>query len=282
MKEAEREQDELMRLQRELDSMAAEVPEMPEEFRQGWRRAIREDAANRTAEKENRAEAEQIAAIRDIDINEVKDQETEGKTPAHPGSSVRIRRWTGILSAAAAMVFLIGGTLATRNSLSPRLKKEQPPVLLGSGMSRDVEITVLSTAQPTNSAVPGVSSREMAMDAQEEMEEADSDKSAKTLLTSGEVPLMFSAAAPEETEPEPEEAAGELWDEPAAEEADGNPENLMGEAERPDAGETTDFWKEAGFFLEDMGAFLKAALPYLIGFAAITAVVVLVRKRIKK
>ena len=32
------------RLERELNSMAAEVPEMPASFREGWRRAIREEA----------------------------------------------------------------------------------------------------------------------------------------------------------------------------------------------------------------------------------------------
>ncbi len=32
-------------LQAELDRMAAEVPEIPESFRQGWREAVRRDAA---------------------------------------------------------------------------------------------------------------------------------------------------------------------------------------------------------------------------------------------
>lgn len=42
------------------------------------------------------------------------------------------------------------------------------------------------------------------------------------------------------------------------------------------------FLREVRYFLEDMGAFLKAALPYLAAAALILAVTILLRKRSKK
>lgn len=86
MKEQQR--DELLILQKELDSMAAEVPEKPEDFHAGWVRAIEAEA--------------------------MENQKVENTT--------RKKRfpWKRYLSIAAVAVFLIGGTAATRDWLAPR------------------------------------------------------------------------------------------------------------------------------------------------------------------
>ena len=54
----------MLSLQAELDRMAAETPEMPESFRQGWRQAIRQ-------EKLQTIRLERIAAARPRDFEEI-------------------------------------------------------------------------------------------------------------------------------------------------------------------------------------------------------------------
>ena len=72
-------------LQDHLASLKDNVPDIPEDFHQRWTTLVEEDAM------ENR----------------------EKKTASR-------RQWTRILSTAAALVFVLGGTLLTRDSLAPR------------------------------------------------------------------------------------------------------------------------------------------------------------------
>lgn len=85
-------------LDRELAQMAEETPEMPADFHAQWTERIREEAAREeekqgeeTREKENREKASE------------KKKENRGQ-------------WRYILSAAAVFVFLITGTLLSRNN----------------------------------------------------------------------------------------------------------------------------------------------------------------------
>ena len=73
--------DELTELDLELERMAQETPEMPDDFHARWTEAVRAEA-DRSRQKE------------------------AGKP----------RQWRYILSAAAVFVFLIGGTLLTRST----------------------------------------------------------------------------------------------------------------------------------------------------------------------
>lgn len=68
-----------------MSSLNEEVPEMPESFHAQWTALVKEDA--------------------------MKQEETRKVAP--------MRRWTRILSVAAALVFVVGGTLLTKDSLSP-------------------------------------------------------------------------------------------------------------------------------------------------------------------
>ena len=68
-----------------MSSLNEEVPDMPENFHAQWTALVKEDA--------------------------MKQEETRKIAP--------MRRWTRILSVAAALVFVVGGTLLTKDSLSP-------------------------------------------------------------------------------------------------------------------------------------------------------------------
>lgn len=68
-----------------MSSLNEEVPDMPENFHAQWTALVKEDA--------------------------MKQEETRKVAP--------MRRWTRILSVAAALVFVVGGTLLTKDSLSP-------------------------------------------------------------------------------------------------------------------------------------------------------------------
>ena len=72
-------------LQAELDRMAADVPEMPESFRKGWREAVRQDAGLSSA-------------------------------PARSASR-RSFTWRRAVSIAAVFVFILGGTLLGQDAL---------------------------------------------------------------------------------------------------------------------------------------------------------------------
>lgn len=84
--------DDLIRdpLLEELSDLAQDVPPMPEDVHAGWMKLVEEDAMM------------------------PKDNSTEKKTFRIPRSVTRF------LSAAAALVFLVGGTLASRDVLSPK------------------------------------------------------------------------------------------------------------------------------------------------------------------
>lgn len=239
MKGKGNEPGEMTSVQRELDIMAQEVPEMPEEFRKAWRLAIREEAATRAAETEK--------------ISALPAEEEQHRAAASNISALRTRRWTGILSAAAAMVFLIGGTLATRNSLSPRLRTEQALTTDAGGN------LVLETGLPMAEALKDgadleFNTKEITMDVvlTQEIGETEED-------------------AAEEPATEPENATAEPTDSRGA----------VSTAEPDEAGKGG-FWAEVRFFLEDMGAFVKAAWPYLAGAAAVSVIILLVRRHKRK
>ena len=87
-----RQTDELLILKNELDSMASEVPEKPGDFHESWMRAIEEE-----------------------------NMEKQENTPRKKFP------WKRSLGIAAAVVFLIGGTAATRDWIAPR--SEQVPTV---------------------------------------------------------------------------------------------------------------------------------------------------------
>ncbi len=81
--------DELARLQASLTALSRDVPPIPADFHAGWMKRVEEDVKMR------------------------QDQESKRSAPARRG-------WLRGLAVAAAAVFVIGGTLLTRDTLAPR------------------------------------------------------------------------------------------------------------------------------------------------------------------
>lgn len=88
-----RQRRELDRLQDTLSALDSGVPPMPEDFHAGWMQKVEEEAM----EKKNRTE-----------------------------KPIRKTVMTRVLSAAAALVFVVGGTLLTRDTLSPSVQTAIP------------------------------------------------------------------------------------------------------------------------------------------------------------
>ena len=109
-------------VQAELNSMAANVPEMTDAFRNGWRKAIRAEAAEGAiAEKENepapRTEAGQTARTEAMPDSDPTSGKEEAPAPKKP-LLLRSRRWTGILSAA----FRLSISRSTKSTGIPALR----------------------------------------------------------------------------------------------------------------------------------------------------------------
>jgi anti-sigma factor RsiW len=74
-------------LDQELRSLQEDVPPMPEDFHAGWMKQVEEEAMQKQTRKTS---------------------------------------WTRILSVAAALVFVVGGTLLSREDLAP--ERRSPPI----------------------------------------------------------------------------------------------------------------------------------------------------------
>ncbi len=294
-------------LQQELDAMAAEVPDMPASFRNGWREAVREDARMRAEAEAARPAAQDrptpAAGPAGADRPTVTEFPTAAARPAgtdrpaaaHPaaGRLLRTRRWVPWVCAAAMMVFLVGGTMLTRNTLSPRLHASH---------------TAAPTALAGKNAPPAeqLFEQELAEEAREAEEAAPDDM---VLVPAGagdklQHPVFNQVPAedaPGEDTPVEDTPVEDTWqaDEklqlllapngtgaPAADLMEGSVE-AEGDAEVAAVPSSRDAEKREApglrsrilDFLEDMGAFVLAALPYLAGAAVLAAGIILFRRR---
>ena len=105
MRKQNREERTEQSLQAELDRMAAETPEVPESFRQGWREAVRAETAKWATETAGGAEAATGTG------GERTEEESRGGKPAPK----RILPWLRAMGTAAAAAILLGGIMAGRD-----------------------------------------------------------------------------------------------------------------------------------------------------------------------
>ena len=322
-------------LQKELDDMKNEVPPVPESYSSSWRKAVREDA-------EHRAEADS----RGLAAMETAQPKVSRKN--------RSRRLIPLLSSAAVLIFLIGGTFATRSTLSPRLQlkateeftvankasfersaveaysTEEPdeavystdvssdedysaemysPDMYSADMySSDMNSSDMSASSDLgaglnsayDSSVWAYDSYMEAYDFDESAvttEEAEVEEAEEEAVAEIDAEAAEKAVVEEEAAAVEEEAAAETEEEVEEEETiiaeedaqtDETEETIGSSAagEIPDSdnpesnsASKSGFWNEVLFFLEDMGAFLTAALPWLGGVALLCLIIVLIRRR---
>ena len=121
----------MISLQEALDQMSAEVPDMPESFRRGWREALR---------------AEQAAAKQ----NDARTGE-EQRQSAASGSKGRSLSWRRALSIAAVAAFVLGGTLLGQDAV--HFEKERADLKIPAAVS--TELPQLSLSANGSASVEG-------------------------------------------------------------------------------------------------------------------------------
>ncbi len=169
----------MLSLQSELDAMARETPEIPESFQKGWREAIRKEASASAAAEQAATPTQQAIPF-----------------PRRP----RIAIWRAALNFAAIALFVLGGTLLGRESVS--LLRTRPE-----SSSLRSESTLAPEAVTAEEA--GAAYEAAVFDAEEEM---ISDAAIPETETAGEAYEMTDAVA-EDTDTAYDETA------PAVEEA---------------------------------------------------------------
>ena len=283
-------------LQQELDAMAAEVPDMPASFRNGWREAVREDARMRAEAEAARPAAQDRPTpaagptVTEFPAAAGRPAGTDRPAAAHPASGrlLRTRRWVPWVCAAAMMVFLVGGTMLTRNTLSPRLHASH---------------TAAPTALAGKNAPPAeqLFEEELAEEAPEAEEAAPDDMVLVPAAAGDTLQHPVFNQVPAEDASEKDTPVEDTWqaDEklqlllapngtgaPTADLMEGTVE-AEGDAEVAAVPSSRDAEKREApglrsrilDFLEDMGAFVLAALPYLAGAAVLAAGIILFRRR---
>ncbi len=311
-----KEQDELQDfsgLDQDLKAMASDVPEMPESFRAGWRAAVRAEAAK---------QAQNADAPRE-------------EIPEAPAKKIsRLRRWAPLVSTAAALLFLVTGTLATRGVLSPRLR--QPPAAESLALpeteragadfeepipapetanavyaaSEEADAVYAASEEAEAYAASGEANAayESAYAASEEADEAyesayaasgemdaayesayaasgetdavcaASEEAEEAGAVSGGADPVFGAARKAAEESAPSGSTAVPAERGAAPSAAPSQENDSLPSPAPDSARE-DFGTRVLYFLEDMGAFLWAALPFLLGAALLVLLIFLIRRK---
>lgn len=254
-----------------LAQMAEEVPPMPADFHDRWMSAVRAEA-----EKEK--------------------TETEEKPRDKTGVLVR---WTRILSAAAAFVFLIGGTLlyrSTKKSLSDPENAIKQGTVIAAETAEEAAVYEAADEAPAVAAEP-------VLYAAVQADAGDADAAENSMMAGGAA-LNLLAAAPREAASEKTAAAAsadyaanaaedaaeyeyEAYEAEAfmeeADEAPEIPEPTAAPTEAPESASgpepTPGFLQQAGAFFTDMGDFLLAALPYLLVLAVPAAAALVLRRK---
>ena len=104
-------------LDRLLEQMAEETPEMPADFHAQWVRAVKAEAAKREQNEDRERAGDQ---------EQSRTQEQAGDQTAEDFPAQKKRRlspaWSRLISAAAVMIFLVGGTLLSRDFLKQEIR----------------------------------------------------------------------------------------------------------------------------------------------------------------
>ncbi len=288
------EKDLFLSIDQDLKDIASDIPDMPDSFRSGWRRAIR-------------AEAEKNPKIQEFRTSE----STLPPEKAPNKKSLRhSRRWTYFLSAAAVLIFLFSGTLATRGMLSPRLKEkvlETGASVLSAEEEKSSPATT-GSIQQTGSASRNNSCEEDAAfgsqyAAEEEssvswlsMESAEEESEDYPEEKSFSVSTYASAIRSDSLVPDESDRSSDSFpDEDAVVGTDGAGEAPTASppakatvspavssppvSEQPPAAESTG--TRIVWFFEDMGAFILAALPYMAAAGILLLIIILIKHKKK-
>ncbi len=300
MKENDSEKDLFLFIDQDLKAMASDVPEMPDSFRSGWRQAIRNEAGTPSQAPE------QIPSESAVPPE---------KTPAE----ARVRRprhWTYLLSAAAALIFLFAGTLATRGMLSPRLKKNTSDTIASSLSAVEEKDGSDAAKKPlqADSALSAVNDADYETESASYEDMYSASEESALSYARMESAEEYEKSSEEEAFPDSGSFFASNADNAVSSQAAGNSERISAEntestgsvstaflsaaatespasltnhppesapTAQPPAGENSG--NEIIWFLEDMGAFVLTALPYMAAAGVLLLIILFIkRKKAKK
>ena len=150
----------MLSLQSELEAMARETPEMPESFRQAWREAVRKEAAAAAAQAVQADTAESLSAVpADLTAQPKKQAAAAAEPSAAPASRAdtptrrsRIVIWRAVLNFAAIALFILGGSILGRESLTLLRTRPVTVALKAESAAREVSAPMAGTALLAGSA----------------------------------------------------------------------------------------------------------------------------------
>ena len=236
--------EEMLELDQMLAQMAQETPEMPADFHARWTEAVRAEAGQKKTEKQQDSR----------------------------------RQWRYILSAAAAFVFLIGGTLLTR-SMDQKDRTNKVAVTENTGTTvsdtdgeEDLFIAVNEAAEEAETDMAEPMAAAVRPNEAVAAMGAKAAGQANAAMDAAMDTAMEEAAEEAPAEDAGAEAAEKTAEEPAAETA----------GEQPEAAEEPVQESEFVSFLKDLGIFTLKALAAAAAIAAVVFGVKAFRKARKK
>ena len=223
--------EEMLELDQMLAQMAQETPEMPADFHARWTEAVRAEAGQKKTEKQQDSR----------------------------------RQWRYILSAAAAFVFLIGGTLLTR-SMDQKDRTNKVAVTENTGNTvsdtdgeEDLFIAVNEAAEEAETDMAEPMAAAVRPNEAVAAMGAKAAGQANAAMDAAMDTAMEEAAEEAPAEDAGAEAAEKTAEEPAAETA----------GEQPEAAEEPVQESEFVSFLKDLGIFTLKALAAAAAIAAV-------------
>ena len=264
----------------ELKRMADETPPVPEDFHARWTERIRAEAA---AQQPAAPEAEPAALEAESAAPEAEPAAPEAK----PAAKESRRQWRYVLSAAAVFVFLIAGTLLTRNN--PREDGSRTSSAAENQVNSEVRSGAGSLA--SNAAAPAEDAQVLA-DLMQESWEAEEAVEAEESWAAGTAAPEALGSAPEEAPtaaPRPQMTSAPAAKAAAPAEVNEAPLSLAA-GEAPETEAPAEKAAPAGYslgeetvsFMKDMAVFAWKVLPWAIGAAALAFLVALVDRLIRE
>ena len=195
----------MLSLQAELDRMAAEVPEMPESFRKGWREALRREAADESGaasggREKDSPETEYSSGYRKESLL----KSTPESSAARIADRFRGNRflWRRGLGIAAVFAFLLGGTLVGQDIVRFTREPGRNAVLSGNPGKTMAREEAVPAAGMMNDAEPEIMMEAgagfIAESGTETAEEADLEEVSMEAAASGADRRAEEADFPEE------------------------------------------------------------------------------------
>lgn len=234
-------------LQRALDRMRAETPEMPEEFRRGWREAIRSEGGAERLHDEAAAEKSPR-----MDVPEPNPKILEMNPAARRSWS-----WRRGLSIAAVAAFILGGTLLGRDAAHLTRVESRPVLTTATELPELAEEAPLLAAEPEqmaagiaaeSSSAESVSMKAAAAAGDERAESAADDEAVppvNSMMTAESADLYASAGEAADADWDADAAmaeemgadlgAGMSMAEPVGGKMEANPESAADEPEKKEA-----------------------------------------------